>query len=342
MSNTPNNRKRRVFSGVQPSGELHIGNYLGAIRRWVLEQDQKENFFCVVDMHSITVPQEPETLRRKTRELAALYIACGLDPQQSTLFVQSHVSAHAESTWILNCVTPIGWLERMTQYKTKAAQQESVSTGLLDYPVLMASDILLYSADEVPVGEDQKQHVELTRDIALRFNRIYGETLVVPEPMIAQTGARIMALNDPTRKMSKSEAHIRGHAVRLTDSPDEIRWALKRAVTDLGREIVFSDAPEKAGVNNLLEIYQLLTGQSRPEIEAHFAVSKGYGALKSEVAEVVIESLRPIRERYEQLISDPAELDRILEDGAQRARAVAEPKVQEMKYKVGFIVRDVK
>jgi tryptophanyl-tRNA synthetase len=339
MSNTPNNRKRRVFSGVQPSGELHIGNYLGAIRRWVLEQDQKENYFCVVDMHSITVPQDPATLRQKTRELAALYIACGLDPQKSTLFVQSHVRAHAECTWILNCVTPIGWLERMTQYKTKAAQQESVSAGLLDYPVLMASDILLYSADEVPVGEDQKQHVELTRDIALRFNRIYGETLVVPEPMIPQTGARIMGLNDPTRKMSKSETNIRGHAIRLTDSPDEIRWALKRAVTDLGREIVFSDAPEKAGVNNLLEIYQLLTGQSRPEIEAHFAASKGYGALKSEVAEVVIESLRPIRERYEQLIADPAELDRILDDGAERARAVAEPKVQEMKYKVGFIVR---
>jgi tryptophanyl-tRNA synthetase len=339
MSNTPNNRKRRVFSGVQPSGELHIGNYLGAIRRWVLEQDQKENYFCVVDMHSITVPQDPATLRQKTRELAALYIACGLDPQKSTLFVQSHVRAHAECTWILNCVTPIGWLERMTQYKTKAAQQESVSAGLLDYPVLMASDILLYSADEVPVGEDQKQHVELTRDIALRFNRIYGETLVVPEPMIPQTGARIMGLNDPARKMSKSETNIRGHAIRLTDSPDEIRWALKRAVTDLGREIVFSDAPEKAGVNNLLEIYQLLTGQSRPEIEAHFAASKGYGALKSEVAEVVIESLRPIRERYEQLIADPAELDRILDDGAERARAVAEPKVQEMKYKVGFIVR---
>jgi tryptophanyl-tRNA synthetase len=339
MNSTPIKRKVRVFSGVQPSGELHIGNYLGAIRRWVIEQDQKENYFCIVNMHSITVPQDPDVLRRNTRELAALYIACGLDPQKSTLFVQSHVSAHAECTWILNCVTPVGWLERMTQYKTKAAQQESVLTGLLDYPVLMASDILLYSADEVPVGEDQKQHVELTRDIALRFNRIYGETLVVPEPIIPETGARIMGLNDPTRKMSKSETNIRGHAVRLTDSPDEIRWTLKRAVTDTGREIVFSDAPEKAGVNNLLEIYQLLTGQSRPEIEAHFATSKGYGALKAEVAEVIIESLRPIRERFEQLIADPAELDRILDDGAQRARAVAEPKVQEMKYKVGFITR---
>jgi tryptophanyl-tRNA synthetase len=339
MSNTPIKRKVRVFSGVQPSGELHLGNYLGAIRRWVPEQDAKENFFCVVDMHAITVPQDPQELHRKTRELAALYIASGLDPQKSTIFVQSQVKAHAELCWILNCVTPLGWLERMTQYKSKAEQQESVLTGLLDYPVLMAADILLYDADEVPVGEDQKQHVELTRDIAQRFNRIFGETFVVPEPEIAQTGARIMGFDDPTHKMSKSQAHIPGHAVRLTDSPDDIRRTLKRAVTDTGREIVFSDAPEKAGVNNMLEIYQLLTGQTRTEVEAHFATSKGYGALKGEVAEVIIEALRPVRERYQQLISDAAELDRILDDGAQRANAVAGPKVDEVKRRVGFIVR---
>jgi tryptophanyl-tRNA synthetase len=330
-------RKLRVFSGVQPSGMLHIGNYLGAIQRWVTEQDEKENYFCIVDMHAITVPQDPETLRRKTRELAALYLASGLDPERSTIFVQSHVRAHAECCWILNCVTPVGWLERMTQYKAKAAEQESVSTGLLDYPVLQAADILLYDADQVPVGEDQKQHVELTRDIAQRFNHLYGETFVVPEPVIAQSGARIRALNDPTRKMSKSEAHIRDHAVRLVDEPDVIREVIRHAVTDTGREVVFSDAPGKAGVNNLLEIYELLTGCSRPQIEAHFA-GQGYALLKREVAQVIIDGLRPIRERYGHLISDPTELDRMLDIGAERARSVAERKIREIKRRVGFIL----
>lgn len=330
--------KTRVFSGIQPSGTLHIGNYLGAIRRWVAEQDIKENYFCIVDMHAITVPQDPEILRCKTRELTALYLASGLDPLKSTVFVQSHVRAHAECCWILNCVTPVGWLERMTQYKTKAQQQESVSTGLLDYPVLQAADILLYDTDQVPVGEDQKQHVELARDIAQRFNRIYGETFVVPEVVIPQSGARIRALNDPAHKMSKSQAHIREHAVRLADEPDVIRRVIQRAVTDTGREIAFSKDPEKAGVNNLLEIYELLSGQGRPEIEAHFA-GQGYAVLKREVAEVVIEALCPIRARYRELISDPVELDRTLAVGADRARSVAEPKMQEVKHKVGFIKR---
>jgi tryptophanyl-tRNA synthetase len=331
-------RRTRVFSGIQPSGIMTIGNYLGAIRRWVDEQDEKENYFCIVDMHAITVPQDPEPLRRRTRELAAIYFASGLDETKCTIFVQSHVRAHAEGCWILNCVTPVGWLERMTQYKSKAQQQESVGTGLLDYPVLQAADILLYDTDEVPVGEDQKQHVELSRDIAQRFNRIYGETFVVPEPVIPKSGARIRALNDPQKKMSKSKAvHSRDHAVRLIDEPDVIRQVLRRAVTDTGREIVFSDAPEKAGVNNLLEIYELLTGQSRDEIEAHFH-GQGYAALKGEVAEVVIEALRPIRERYHELLADPAELDRILAVGAERARAVAEPKIREIKRKVGFIL----
>jgi len=329
-------RRPRVFSGIQPSGTLHIGNYLGAIRRWVAQQDEKENYFCIVDMHAITVLQDPELLRRLTRDVAALYIASGLDPQKSTVFVQSHVRAHAECCWILNCVTPIGWLERMTQFKTKARQRESVSTGLLDYPVLQAADILLYDTDQVPVGEDQKQHVELTRDIAQRFNRIYGETFVLPEAVIPESGARIRALNDPTRKMSKSEMHIRGHAVRLIDKADEIRYVIRRAVTDTGREIVFSDAPEKAGVNNLLEIYELLTGKRRPAIEAHFE-GRGYAVLKEKVTEVVIEALRPIRERYHELTSDRAELDRILVAGAERARSVAEPKIQEIRRKVGFI-----
>jgi tryptophanyl-tRNA synthetase len=338
MSTTPASapRKRRVFSGIQPSGTLHIGNYLGALKRWAAEQDQKENFFCIVDLHAITVPQDPERLRRATRELAAVYIAAGLDPKHSVVFVQSHVRAHAEGCWILSCLTPVGWLERMTQYKTKSATQESVGTGLLVYPVLQAADILLYDADEVPVGEDQKQHVEITRDIAQRFNSIYGETFVIPEPVIPQSGARVRAFDDPTQKMSKSKAHIPGHAVRLVDGPDEIRRTIKRAVTDLGREIVFSEAPEKAGVNNLLEIYELFTGQKRAEIEAHFA-GKGYGALKGEVAEAIVEGLRPIRERYTELMAAPDELDRILEDGANRARAVAEPKIKEIKHRVGFI-----
>lgn len=330
-------RRTRVFSGIQPSGELTIANYLGAIKRWAAEQDEKENYFCIVDMHAITVPQDPELLRHLTRATAALNIACGLDPQRSTVFIQSHVRAHAEGCWILNCVTPIGWLERMTQYKVKAQQQESVSTGLLDYPVLQAADILLYDAHEVPVGEDQKQHVELSRDIAQRFNRIYGETFVVPEPVIPQSGARIRAFNDPSSKMSKSMTHIRGHAVRLIDEPDEIRYVIKRAVTDPGREIVFSDAPEKAGVNNLLEIYELLTGKSRPAIEAHFE-GKGYATLKGEVAEVVVEGLRPIRERYHELMSDPAELDALMAIGAERARSVAEPKIEEVKLKIGFVL----
>jgi tryptophanyl-tRNA synthetase len=330
-------RRPRVFSGIQPSGQLHIGNYLGALRRWAAEQDEKVNYFCIVDLHAITVPQYPDTLRRLTRDAAALYVASGLDPERSTIFIQSHVTAHAECCWILNCVTPVGWLERMTQYKVKAAQRESVSTGLLDYPVLQAADILLYDADEVPVGEDQKQHVELSRDIAQRFNRIYGDTFVVPEAVLPQTGARIRAFNDPTRKMSKSEMDVRGHAVGLADDPDSIRRTIRRAVTDTGREIVFSDDPEKAGVNNLLEIYELLTGESRPAIEAHF-VGQGYAVLKREVAEVVIEGLRPIRERYAELMADPAELDRILALGAERARSVSEPKLQEVKRKVGFIV----
>jgi tryptophanyl-tRNA synthetase len=330
-------RKVRVFSGVQPSGDLHIGNYLGAIRRWAAEQDLKENYFCIVDMHAITVYQAPESLRASTRDVAALYLACGIDPQRSTVFIQSHVPAHAECTWILNCITPLGWLERMTQFKAKSASQESVGTGLLDYPVLQAADILLYDADEVPVGEDQKQHVELARDIAGRFNYLYGETFVLPEAVLPESGARIRAFTDPSRKMSKSETNVRGHAVRLLDEPDEIRYVIKRAVTDTGRDIRFSADPEKAGVNNLLEIFELITGLSRAEIEAHFE-GKGYAQLKGEVAEVVIEVLRPIQARYKDLVSEPGELDAILNLGAERANAIAEAKIAEIKSKVGFFL----
>jgi tryptophanyl-tRNA synthetase len=333
-------RRKRVFSGIQPSGTLTIGNYLGAIRQWVAEQAEKENYFCIVDMHAITVPQDPDLLRHKTRELAAIYIACGIDPEVSTVFVQSHVRAHAECCWILNCITPVGWLERMTQYKAKSQEQASVGTGLLDYPVLQAADILLYDTDEVPVGEDQKQHVELARDIAGRFNHLYGDTFVLPEAVIPRSGARIRALNDPTRKMAKSEAHVRDHAVRLTDDPDTIRTVIRRAVTDTGRQVAFSEEPEKAGVNNLLEIYELFAGQERDAIEAHFA-GQGYAALKREVADAVVEGLRPIRERYERLIADLAELERLLAHGAERARAVAGPKIAQVKQAVGFLTGEV-
>ena len=329
-------RKSRVFSGIQPSGLLHLGNYLGAIRQWLGTQADHENYFCIVDLHAVTIYQQPEMLRRKTLEVAAMYLAAGVDPRLSTIFVQSHVRAHAEGSWLLTCVTPVGWLERMTQYKAKAGQRTSVGAGLLVYPVLQAADIVLYDANEVPVGEDQKQHVELAQDIAQRFNHLYGETFVIPQAVIPASGARILALNDPGRKMSKSEAHQRGHAVCLTDDADQIRNAIQRAVTDLGREIVFSQQPEKAGVNNLLEIYELLTGRPRPEIEAHFE-GRGYGEFKQEVAEVVIEALRPIRERYRELTGEPDELKRILEVGAENAAAIAEPKLAEMKQKMGFL-----
>lgn len=324
-----------VFSGIQPSGNLHVGNYVGAIQQWVAGQREKVNYFCVVDLHALTVPQDPAELRKQTRGLAALLLAAGIDPELCTLFVQSHVRAHAECCWLLNCVTPVGWLERMTQYKSKAARQESVLTGLLDYPVLMAGDILLYDADEVPVGDDQKQHVELTRDIAQRFNSLFGETFVIPEPVIREEGARIMGLDNPLVKMSKSET-ARGHAARILDEDDEILYAFKRAVTDSGRDIRFSDDPEKAGVNNLLTIYQALTARTREQVEADFAGARGYGDLKLRVAEVTIEALRPVRERYKQLIADPAELDRLLARGAARARAVAEPKVELVKERMGL------
>jgi tryptophanyl-tRNA synthetase len=329
--------KKRVLSGIQPSGNLHLGNYLGAIKQWVDGQDAKENFICVVDLHAITVFQDPQALRRQTRELTASLLAAGIDPERTVLFVQSHVRAHAEGSWLLSCVTPLGWLEKMTQYKTKAQKQESVLTALLTYPVLQTADILLYDADEVPVGEDQKQHIELARNVAIRFNNLYGPTFVVPEPVIPQVGARIMGLDDPTAKMSKSSTAA-GHAVRLTDSDDVIAKIFKRAVTDSGREIAFSDDPAKAGVNNLLSIYQATTGKSRQQAVDDFADARGYGDLKTRVGDAVIECVRPLRERYNRLIEDPAELDRLLARGAERARAQAEMRLVDAKEKMGFDV----
>ena len=332
-------KKPIVFSGVQPTGNVQLGNYLGAFKRWADEQAEKVNFFCAVDLHSLTVPQDPDELRFQTRALAAWLLATGIDPEKSTLFVQSHVAAHAECCWLLNCVTPIGWLLRMTQYKDKSARQESVLTGLLDYPVLMAGDILLYDANEVPVGEDQKQHVELTRDIAQRFNSLYGqEFFVIPEPKIPTVAARVMGLDDPTNKMSKSLAHIRGHAVRLEDDDKEIMRSFKKAKTDSLNEIRFSDDPERAGVNNLLGIYQAITGKTQAEVEADFADARGYGDLKVRVGEVTIEEIAPVRERYQYLMQDPAELDRLLAIGADQAAAVSEPKLKQLKEIMGLVL----
>lgn len=330
--------KKRVLSGIQPSGNLTIGNYLGALTQWVREQNRYESYFCVVDMHAITVPQDPTTLRAKTREVAALYLACGIDPEVATIFVQSHVPAHAELAWILNCFTPIGWLQRMTQFKDKAAKQqaESVSTGLFGYPVLMAADILLYQAHVVPVGDDQRQHLELTRDVAQRFNHLFGETFVIPEPMIRESGARIMGLDEPTKKMSKSEVDSQYHAVYLLDDLKLARKKIMRAKTDLYAEIRFSDDPERAGVNNLLQIYAAITGDAPDAIEAHFA-GKGYGALKTEVADLVVEMLEPIQSRYRELTADPAYLDHVLAVGAQRAAKVANQTLKLVKDRVGFL-----
>jgi tryptophanyl-tRNA synthetase len=327
----------RVFSGIQPSGDLHLGNYLGAVKRWVDGQEAKDNYFCIVDLHALTVPQDPEDLRRRTRSVAAFLLAAGLDPARCTLFVQSHVRAHAEACRLLNCVTPLGWLQRMTQYKDRTARQESVSTGLLDYPVLMAADILLYDADEVPVGEDQRQHVELARDVAERFNRLYGDLFVLPVATIPAAGARVMGLDDPTAKMSKSRAHVPGHAIRALDEPEAIRRTILRAVTDSGNEIRFSDDPARAGVTNLLGIYRAITGKTIEAVEADFAGARGYGELKRTVAEVVIAELTPIRERHAALLRDPAELDRLLAHGAERARAVADPKLAEMTRRMGLL-----
>jgi len=329
--------RKTVFSGIQPSGNLHLGNYLGAIQQWVRMQEDRNSFISIVDLHAITVTQDPKELATRVRELAAVLLAAGIDPEKTTLFVQSHVRAHAEGSWLLSCVTPLGWLERMTQYKDKSAKQQSVMTGLLTYPVLQAADILLYDAHEVPVGQDQKQHIELTRDIAQRFNHMYGETFVVPEPVIRKDGARIMGLDDPRSKMSKSEAGS-GHALLLTDEEVVLRRTIKRATTDSGREITFSEDAERAGVNNLLTIYQLLTGKDRSGVEADFKDARGYGDLKTTVADLVVEKLAPIRAACTRYLDDPAELDRILQKGADRARAVAEPKLIQVKERMGLAV----
>ena len=328
----------RVFSGIQPSGDMHLGNYLGAVRQWVENQGKgKQNFYCIVDLHAHTILRDSQELRDNTRSLAAMLFACGLDPNISTIFIQSQVRAHAEACWLLNCVTPLGWLERMTQYKDKKDKLNSISAALLDYPVLQAGDIILYDANEVPIGEDQKQHVELSREIAQRCNNLFVETFVLPEPVVLDIGARVMNLSNPLSKMSKSFQENDGGVVGLLDSDAEIIKTIKRAVTDSGNEIKFSEDKDKAGVNNLLGIYKVITGKSVENVEKDFEGAKGYGVLKEKVGEIVVDTISPIRAKYQEFMSDPSELDRLLEIGAENARSISEPKVMEMKNKMGFI-----
>ena len=324
---------KRIFSGAQPTGNVHLGNYLGALRNWVALQHEYESFFCIVNLHAVTVPQDPKLLAEKTRELARIYLAVGIDPQVSTIFIQSDVSEHAELTWLLNCVTRISELERMTQFKDKARkQQENVGVGLFDYPVLMAADILLYQTDLVPVGEDQKQHLELTRDIAIRFNRDYGETFRVPDAFIPKAGARIMSLADPTKKMSKSDEESEAGCILLLDNADAVQRKFKRAVTDSGTDIRFDG--DRPAINNLLTIYQLLTGTTPAEIESHFS-GKGYASLKGELAEVTNEFLKPFQERVRGI--DDGKLSEILQQGAARAQAIARESLVTAKERMGLI-----
>ena len=324
---------KRIFSGAQPTGNVHLGNYLGALRNWVALQHEYESFFCIVNLHAVTLPQDPKVLVEKTRDLARIYLAVGIDPEVSTVFIQSDVPEHTELTWLLNCVTRMSELERMTQFKDKARkQEENVGVGLFDYPVLMASDILLYQTDLVPVGEDQKQHLELTRDIAIRFNRDYGETFRVPDPFIPKVGARIMSLADPTKKMSKSDEESEAGCIMLLDDADAVRRKFKRAVTDSGTEIRFD--PNRPAINNLLTIYHLLTGKSNQEVEDHFG-GKGYASLKHDLADVTIEFLKPIQERVKAI--DDGKLNAILERGAARAQEIARTTLSDAKRRMGLV-----
>lgn len=328
--------KKRVFSGVQPTGQMHIGNYVGALSLWVENQKQYDNLFCIVDLHALTIPEniEPSYLRQKVKETAALYLACGIDPEESTIFVQSHLPQHSELTWLLNCVTPVGWLERMTQYKSKSKKLNSVGTGLFDYPVLMASDILLYQTDLVPVGEDQKQHIEITRDIAQRFNNLYGDILKVPEELIRKSGARIMGFDNPEAKMSKSTGEIKKrHSIGLLDSPDEIKDTIMRAATDSKRETRFDHA--SPGIKNILVLYEALTNKSREEIEAEFSEGK-YGVLKNRLAEVVVENLKPIREKYNRIIKEESYLNNVLKEGEEKAAEIAAATMSDVKKSMGL------
>ena len=335
-NNTPV-AKKVIFSGIQPSGNLTIGNYIGAMKNFVALQDEYDCYYCVVDMHSITVRQNPAELRRRSMGLAALYIAVGLDPEKVTLFIQSHVPAHSELAWILNCFTYMGELSRMTQYKDKSRKNEdNLNAGLFTYPVLMAADILLYQTDLVPIGEDQRQHLELSRDLAIRFNNAYSPTFKVPEAYYGKLGARIKSLQDPLSKMSKSDEDENGY-IAILDTPEAIRRKMKRAVTDSESAVQF-DPENKPGVSNLMTIFAAMAGMDIPQVQKRFE-GQGYGAFKDEVAEVVIEGMRPVQERYNRLIADKAYLDSILNASADRAERAARRTLAKVQKKVGFVPR---
>jgi tryptophanyl-tRNA synthetase len=332
--------KQRVLSGVQPTGNLHLGNYLGAIRNWVEAQSDYDNYLFVADLHAITVPHEPKELASNTYNLVALYLACGLDLNYSTIFVQSHVSAHSELTWLLNCITPLNWLQDMIQFKEKAVKQgENVGVGLLDYPVLMSSDILLYKADFVPVGEDQKQHLELTRDIVNRFNHLFAKpdqpVLKLPAPLIRKEGARVMSLTDGTRKMSKSDPSELSR-INLLDTPEQITNKIKRCKTDPIRGLTFDD-PERPECNNLLTLYLLLSGKTKSEVTAQ-CQDMGWGQFKPLLTETAIASLKPIQEKYQAIMADKGYLESVLREGRQKAQAVANETLAEVKAALGYTI----
>jgi len=323
----------KIFSGIQPTGAKHLGNYSGGFRQYATTQEQGDAFFCIVDLHSITVPHDPEDLRARTLDLAALMFATGLDPERSTVFVQSHVTAHAVAAWLLSAVTSYGQLGRMTQFKDKSDHQEFISAGLFTYPILMAGDILLYQTDIVPIGDDQRQHLELTRDVAERFNSRFGETFTVPKGVYPEAGARIMDLQEPENKMSTTGGNPQG-TIYLLDPPETVRKKVKTAVTDSGREIVH-DTSEKAGVANLIEVMTVATGESIAEVEKRYE-GAGYGQFKGDVGDAVVELLEPIQARYHGLRDDPAELERMLALGAAKARNASAPTLEKMYDRMGF------
>jgi tryptophanyl-tRNA synthetase len=323
----------RIFSGIQPSGDAHIGNFSGGFRQYAETQERGEGFFCIVDLHSITIAHDPEALREGTLDIAAMLFATGLDPERSTVFVQSHVTAHAEAAWLLSAVTGHGQLGRMTQFKEKSQEEDFISAALFVYPVLMAGDILLYRTDIVPIGEDQRQHVELARDVAQRFNTRFGETFVIPEGVFPETGGRVMNLQEPAVKMSKSRG-VESGTILMLDSPDAIRKKVKTAVTDSGSDVRY-DPEQKPGVSNLIELLTVVSGKSIPEIESAYGGS-GYGQFKSDVGDAIVERLEPIQARYRELRGDPTELQRLLAIGADKARAASSPTLALMYERMGF------